>query len=421
MFCPKCGEKNLDGAKFCAACGASFGDRAAPLQPQDAPVGRPRKRRMPVAVVVVLTCALLGVGAVVAMNVLSGMRAQQERDASNASLANQGGGAEEDDLVFFYSTKAGGICRARAEDSSSVEVIYPVDKETHWVTSLVVEGDTLFFVLADYVHGGAPEVHSIKTDGSSDQLLFTGSGNDDPGAWGSIDQLRVVDGTLYAIWSRSGAREERYFDLYGMSLDGTDQRLLAHVDGVAGSGVILANDRLYYVDNQFDSVDGTTQASIMSLSLGGDDLRTVHRSVGCNVMELVVSGGRLYFQEYGGITPNRVVSVGLDGSDPLIAYELSPSLSGLRIRAAAQDGVYVEVYGLEEKMPEPTSWDLLLVRPDGSDPAGIANDLTIYNPTITNTGSRLLVLENGQYQGSVGERVMSLSLDGASVLEYQLG
>ena len=30
MFCPKCGEKNLDGAKFCAACGASFGDRAAP-------------------------------------------------------------------------------------------------------------------------------------------------------------------------------------------------------------------------------------------------------------------------------------------------------------------------------------------------------------------------------------------------------
>ncbi len=22
MFCPKCGTKNVDGAKFCAACGA---------------------------------------------------------------------------------------------------------------------------------------------------------------------------------------------------------------------------------------------------------------------------------------------------------------------------------------------------------------------------------------------------------------
>lgn len=24
MFCPKCGEKNVEGAKFCAKCGANF-------------------------------------------------------------------------------------------------------------------------------------------------------------------------------------------------------------------------------------------------------------------------------------------------------------------------------------------------------------------------------------------------------------
>ena len=24
MFCPKCGEKNVEGARFCAKCGANF-------------------------------------------------------------------------------------------------------------------------------------------------------------------------------------------------------------------------------------------------------------------------------------------------------------------------------------------------------------------------------------------------------------
>ena len=33
MFCPKCGTKNVDGAKFCTGCGAPLGPAPA------APVG----------------------------------------------------------------------------------------------------------------------------------------------------------------------------------------------------------------------------------------------------------------------------------------------------------------------------------------------------------------------------------------------
>ena len=32
MFCPKCGTKNPDGAKFCSKCGATLGGSAAPAQ-----------------------------------------------------------------------------------------------------------------------------------------------------------------------------------------------------------------------------------------------------------------------------------------------------------------------------------------------------------------------------------------------------
>ena len=51
MFCPKCGEKNPDGAKFCAKCGAPFAP--APAVPAAAvPARRGPSRKLVVAAVV---------------------------------------------------------------------------------------------------------------------------------------------------------------------------------------------------------------------------------------------------------------------------------------------------------------------------------------------------------------------------------
>lgn len=59
MFCPRCGEKNPDGAKFCAACGAPFARPAAGPVPASAPAPA---RRAPVAAIVAAVVAVLVVG-----------------------------------------------------------------------------------------------------------------------------------------------------------------------------------------------------------------------------------------------------------------------------------------------------------------------------------------------------------------------
>lgn len=71
-------------------------------------------------------------------------------------------------------------------------------------------------------------------------------------------------------------------------------------------------------------------------------------------------------------------------------------------------------------MPEPEDWDLLFVSADGVTSRVLAEGLTIYNPTVNNMGSYLIMSENGQYQGSVGERVVILGGDGTPLIEYQL-
>ena len=64
MFCPSCGEKNPDGAKFCAKCGASLapaaGSTAAPAQ-QAAPAAAPTPcRHVPIVAIIVAVVAVLG-------------------------------------------------------------------------------------------------------------------------------------------------------------------------------------------------------------------------------------------------------------------------------------------------------------------------------------------------------------------------
>ena len=64
MFCPRCGSRIPDGAKFCASCGTQLGERAA--APVPAPAPKPRRRRAPVVAAAIALVVLLAAGGVAA-------------------------------------------------------------------------------------------------------------------------------------------------------------------------------------------------------------------------------------------------------------------------------------------------------------------------------------------------------------------
>lgn len=66
MFCPQCGEKNADDARFCGACGASLRRAAAPAAPvrsaASAPAPVVRKGRLPLVVALASLVAMAAAG-----------------------------------------------------------------------------------------------------------------------------------------------------------------------------------------------------------------------------------------------------------------------------------------------------------------------------------------------------------------------
>ena len=68
MFCPQCGEKNADDARFCGACGASLRRAAAPAAPvrsaASAPAPVVRKGRLPLVVALASLVAMAAAGVV---------------------------------------------------------------------------------------------------------------------------------------------------------------------------------------------------------------------------------------------------------------------------------------------------------------------------------------------------------------------
>ncbi|MBM6676606.1 zinc ribbon domain-containing protein [Olsenella uli] len=67
MFCPRCGSRLPDGAKFCASCGTQLGEKSVGPAPAPAPAPQPkRRRRAPVVAAVIALVALLAGGGVAA-------------------------------------------------------------------------------------------------------------------------------------------------------------------------------------------------------------------------------------------------------------------------------------------------------------------------------------------------------------------
>ncbi len=381
---------------------------AAPAQPASAAGPRKARSKLPILIAAVAAVAVVAVAAFALPQLLGG-RTQEDQAAAN-SAANRGTvSAEADGYDFFYSTEVGGICRADP-GSGEVELIYPVDSTTYQVGAMAVGGDRLFFSYGSYMDGSLPhEIHSIATDGTDDRTLVSDRFGCPDGSYLNVGQIVIYDDTLYVVASASGEGGRRT-TVTTMAEDGSACTLRCSIDRPVGSSFLVMPDSAYYAD--------TTAGTIVRYRFDGGQTETVYTGSLGSFIGLSSSGDRLVVLENGG-GRFTVTSIAPDGSDARTVYEAAPS-TGCWLLATSGDSVYLESYETAPDMVDITVWDLLRVPLDGSEPQILAEDLDVYNPTVSVLGDRLLILENGQYAGSAGGRAVSIGLDGSNMIEYQI-
>lgn len=409
MFCPKCGEKNPDGARFCARCGAAIaaaGPMPGPV-PGPTPISPHRRSRMPLVVAGVVAVVVVAVAAALVLpGLLGGDRAAQERQASNASLGYSA--ASSGDYDYFYSSSVGGLCRAK-HDGSAVELLRAVDVETQYIPALAIDGGTLFFVVKDYYKAPYEELRSIRTDGSQEKLLMTAPDLQ------TIDKVCVYDQKLYVTMRDfSGSESEGMTKVSVMSEDGTDAQQLCSLP--LSDYVVVLPDAVYYLVNS----DGSY--ALNAWSSDTKQTRTLCTGSSTCAEMLCVAGGRLVYLEDCTIEDNMfvgrtLVSVDTEGQSRKVLWTSDSDETGVRLVAASGDAVYAALY----KTGSDGSWDLLRVPLDGADAQTVARGLTFYAPTACDMGDHLIVFENGGHITDGGVRVMTITYDGSDRMAYPLG
>lgn len=436
MFCPKCGAQLPDGAKFCGSCGFSLDAMRTPgtAANASASTSTPAVQQTPkTSGSLVIRRGLIALGsfaaivvAVVAVvffvlpRVFGGGASSQEEAATQASLSavyGLGTGAAGDGAEYFYSTNAGGICRSTGPNS--VEVIYPVDNEEDYVSCLTAEGGRIYFVKSTYTSMySSATVYSIAANGSDEKSLYHYELPED--SYGNVNQIRFIDGRMYLLCTTTS--DGGSFSIVSLNKEGDDERELGTVD-MPATAVLIMPDAVYFTNNSYSQNTNTTGSLYRTDFVDGElvGAKEIYKSLKGSASYIALINGRLYLQEENYSAGRfSIVSLNEDGSDAKTVYEAK---SGMVETMEAVNGgdLYLKSYESDPTSVDGGTWNLLKVPVSSGKAATIAEGLTYYNASIANTGKHLLIAENGQYQGSMGERIASIGFDGSSLTDYNLG
>ncbi len=343
---------------------------------------------------------------------------QSEEDASKSSLEAYGAASSLGAYDIFYSTSQGGICRGD-RSNGTVELLYPIDSERYWVNRLAVEGDLIYYTFEDYMDSETrPELHAVGLDGTGDRIIFSGVSAADgaitvSGHLDSIDQISVSDGVLNLVCTYTqGDAYDSEVRIFRMNADGTDIVTRGVIGGIRGDGVLATENAAYYVNH------GIEPAEVATLDFATNRTFGLYPGGVWGIADLVLADGRLYCREYDENGLNqRITSFATDGTDVRTVYEFPANSSGM-ILAAQDRGLFCEVYSRDENPVDVTTWDLVRISCEDGSAQTIMQDIDLYNPAAYNMGDHLLLLENGQYMGSMGVRGISVGFDGSDAVEY---
>jgi hypothetical protein len=377
MFCPRCGARNVDNARFCSSCGAPLGVRnippagtgenpgtgawggQQPVQPvpgaaSPAPA-RPRGRLRWVVPTVAAAClvvaafvmlCVVGVslnggpssrGGVAVMDAFQvgpvsfgGVR--MGNTASN--YANGAMAVSDGTYDYFFSAEKGGICRA-AKDGSGVNVIVPrPDIPPYTVSGFSLDEDTLFYkVTQDNVDsdGVVDTIRAVKTNGGDDHEVCSFKHEHGYFITGGV---YLYDGRLYALDLANVTDDLTYsYDVWTMDEDGSNKSKIGTFSTVAGTyAPFLTKDKMYFCQTE-NGDHGHGSVYVQDLD-GSDRQQLYTSSTGTLYGTPLVVDGKIYVDGHDYDNEKyQVIRMNADGSDASTIYTHD---------AAETDTTYIE-------------------------------------------------------------------------------
>lgn len=459
MFCPNCGAKNRDGAKFCVECGAPLSKKAdqavatAPTEAREVRIASPaatdaqptmqstpprtggkRKRWIiPAVIVAALAAAALAIVQVVGVSVDGGPSSKgavavtggtrigsltfggtpMGNTASN--YASGGLSVSDDSYDYFYSSIQGGICRA-AKDGSSVDVISERESGWNgWASHFSLDGSTLFYENDDYsTNSTTYSVHAVNADGSNDRTIYSISSASNAGS--AIEDVYLYDHMVYVLVSTLDSDTMRTtFGIWAMNEDGSDQHQAGGYTSDSGGGIpFLAKDKVYFCHTPPSSDGSSTNGEVYVQNYDGSETRKLYTSdVGNMYGTPFVVDDTIYVEEANnaqGIF--NVVAMGLDGSDPHTVFSSTTANTWYNLVAVMHGCLYISHTDYDALVGSITRAPL-----DGGD----TSEITLgqeYNLFMDDAGDHLLAIGIGDDMGSMGVDVASFDFEGNKLHDY---
>lgn len=271
MFCPKCGTKLKDGAKFCSECGAEISVPAAQSTAVQPTTEQPVASQPVVSVSAskkpkygIIAAAVLAV-AVIAAAVFFFVSSPNKSGAKDFASYTQ----SSNGYLYYIGGAWGGedgysIKRVKEDGSEPASVLYAPEvaavsesSEAYifdpYLFGLSQSGNTLFFIENQYdsMQGNiSSKIYSVGTDGNNLQVVYDCETGYATEAQQNITGLYVKGSKVYFTTIQAKYEPAVYYDgyvydsqtsgeLWSMDLDGSNAQLV-HTEEAGQSGLAVS-------------------------------------------------------------------------------------------------------------------------------------------------------------------------------------
>ena len=297
MFCPKCGTKLDDDAKFCPSCGAQVGERDATpgetvTQTTTTTTKNVRtKGRGALLAAVAGVVVLVGV-VVFALSHLMGGAAAAGADGMGNSVTNisigKGQAVSAGGKDYFFDRD--GLECAKVNDKENIQKLCTAPDDTRVGMLNYVDG-RLLYVSFD-TDSEKYEVKSVKDDGSDSKEIYTLNRRTDSDGVNYFPFLSVVDGRVYLAYT-SYKNDVDAMHVITMKTDGSDEKEEANfsLNGSFSHEVTISKNAIFYADDNGEDQSGS--GSVYAMNLDGSGKTKIFEAESGHVNSITVVGDRV--------------------------------------------------------------------------------------------------------------------------------